>query len=268
MNKKYLFFIILILSLSVMCKKSNGKEKTNKINNIKKKKRVGAFFVQDIVKKPFESYKIESKKAKEIIDKYFNSNNYKVIWNCKLGKNKMKIYFAVEEEPKLYKGIKRGIIVREDGVVKAYFEPDKGVYTPERKIIDFNRIGFNKNEVGYFILTTNGNTVKYYADTNKGGADFTVLLADKKYNAITNPTAIKAPSAWFFYIGVLKEKSEDIPILFNYETEHDTEEKSYKRMRKRLKQYRESMKKNIKVKTAALKTEFKRLKKAGLVEEG
>lgn len=270
-KKAFFFFIIFILG---NCSGKNEEKKYDlrmrrgygfeEKDTNKKIIRVSRRFVKEVIKKRFDYFKIESKKTRKVIDKYFGNKNYKVIWNYRIGDNNKRVYFAIEECLKLYNGFRKGIIVQDDGEVKVYFDPDKGIYGPNKNIVDFKRIGFKKGEVGYFIMSSSGKYIKKYAEDSKVRPGIYVYITDKNFNAMLNPIDKLTPSAWFAMISLKKGGI----ILFNFAEEFGEINKFYKDLKKEYQNYKEQKENGITVKSAALKTEYERLKKAGMVDEG
>lgn len=255
--KKICIILMIFSPFFVLCG-SKKKEKKKK-EYVYKRPMVRSDFVKYVVNKPFISINVEEQKAKSVLNKYFGHNKYKVIWNEKLGyKNKI-VYFAVEEySPKtMYKTITKAIAVREDGKIMAYFEPEKGIYTPTKKIIDFKRIGFKRGEVKYFVLRINKSKI------------IGICLLDKNFNNIGGYYTRNTPASNPFTVIVTNGETREGKKIFeyiNFDTGLEKEEEFYKEMNRILNIYRKKMRQGIKIKSAAVKVEFERLKKANLVK--
>ena len=93
--------------------------------------------------KEFENNKVDESKAKESIDSFFANEKYIVISKhnyeyC----NNMKIYVVIKECPEIRRGATKGIFVDDKGNQLLYFDMKRGVYTPEKTILDLAELGF------------------------------------------------------------------------------------------------------------------------------
>lgn len=278
--KNLLFILIIFISLLGACngekKSNNKKEKQIKkiIRSEKKEKKmsykemreyltnkknysVHSDFVKYVVNQTFKSYEANSNKVKKVLNNYFGKVKYKVIMKEKLGYNKEIIYFAVEEySPEtMYNTVKKGIFVREDGKIKGYIDPNLGIYTLKEKVIDFKKIGFKNNEVKYFVIIFDTKSLI-----------ISLCLLDNYFNNITSSNTNEA-SLPSFRLYITKERNEDKSIISISDLHFITKEKFYKKRRRYLLKYRIKRKQKRTAKSAAIKKEFERLKKAGLVEE-
>jgi len=254
MKKKYIVLSILLLTINSIFSRGIDEDK------------VPADFVKNIVENKFKTYSLDSKNARIVIDKYFKTTKYKVIYRAKadFGKRDYKVYFAVEEyKPEIiYQAIKRGIMVREDGFVLAYFEPEKGVYSTQRKILDFKRIGFEKGEVECFVLYFNdeGNEKEIINQIQ-------VTLLDQEYHNIIREGAGCRSTLLYTILGNLSYNRERDEIFYDMAEDFELENKIYARYQKNYQSFRASKAKGNAVVSAAVKAEFERLKKIGMVKE-
>jgi hypothetical protein len=268
MRKRYIKILIcglLLLAFSGCSedqKESNPSQKTKK-NNIRK---IEKTFVEDVVKS-FNNYHIESEKAKNIIEDFFQRKNYKVIWNHKLGYNGMRIYFAVQEHPKVYSGIKRGIMVREDGAIEAVFDLNKGIYRPDKVLLSFKRLGL-EGIPECFVLMFKYEQLHFYESKEKRswGTTIFVPILDENLNNIANPQRPGASTSFFFSLGVAAEKSITERLTYNFDLDFFSEKQYYENERKYIGKYKKWKSKGVTVKFAGVKGYFEKLKKKGLVE--
>ncbi len=264
MLKKILFSLIIFM-IAIGCE---GKSKEKKVNK-NKKFIVYKNFVSEVVKRPFKYYEIDSERAKKAVEDYFGHKNYKVIWNHIMGLNNTRIYFAVEEldNEKYFNLIKKGIIVREDGEVKAMFDPNIGVHNKYKDTVftAFDDIGFKKDEVAYFSIGFS----KWV--NNKKNPELIdeilidVYLLDDDMNAIGRPKTDKFVS--FFTILVQKEiNAKDFSMISDHSTAFESINELYKVYKNMLVEYRKSKKEGTLLKSPAVKKAFEQYKKDGLVQ--
>ena len=91
----------------------------------------------------FEDHKVKESKAKESLDSFFGNEKYIVISDKKYkGYNNIKIYVAIKECHEVRRGASKGIFVDDKGNQLLFFNMKRGVYTPEKTILDLAKLGF------------------------------------------------------------------------------------------------------------------------------
>jgi hypothetical protein len=149
-NILVIIVIILISGFFFNCSRKQMTEKEKIISKIKTPEGVREDFFKDFMNLYLErwgNYEVEHSMAKKVLNEYFGDSKYRIIWKWDTDGDDKIDYLGVEEYPGIVKGIKRGILVSEDGEIKMYIDRDKGFYTPREKVFDFERIGFRKGEV-------------------------------------------------------------------------------------------------------------------------
>jgi len=96
----------------------------------------------------WEYFTVDSEVVKEKAKEFFGGREYKAIWKWDTDGDGKIEYLLIEPHPEIVKGIKSGILIGEDGEVKLIIDRDKGFYTPEYMVEDFERKGIKKGEVG------------------------------------------------------------------------------------------------------------------------
>ena len=102
-------------------------------------------------------YEVKSKKTLSVFKKYFKNIPYKVIWHWDIDGDGYKDSLAVEVFQKVNRGIKRGILVDENGKIKLFIDTVRGVYAPDYKkggfytIVDLSRLGI-QNEISCYSI--------------------------------------------------------------------------------------------------------------------
>ncbi len=168
--KKIIIILSLVLTVLISCK-NNNKNKNEKFWTKHEKKEL-----KDSIKAPrgvkndfyldylayfgpkWSFYKVKSKNALAQFKKYFKDTPYKVIWHWDIDGDGIKDSLAVEVFSKINRGIKRGILVDENGKVKLYIDTIRGVYAPGHKngsmnmIVDLKRMGVRPGELSCFAI--------------------------------------------------------------------------------------------------------------------
>ena len=91
----------------------------------------------------FENHKVDEVKAEESINSFFGNEKYIVISSNKYQKyNNIKIYVAIKECPEIRRGATKGIFVDDKGNKLLFFDMKRGVYTPDKTILDLAKLGF------------------------------------------------------------------------------------------------------------------------------
>jgi len=107
----------------------------------------------------FENHKVTESKAKESLDSFFGNEEYMVISNLKYESfSIIKIYIVIKEYPAIWHGATKGIFVDENGNQLLFFDMKRGVYTPEKTILDLTRTGFIGESPLCFVI---GNAINY-----------------------------------------------------------------------------------------------------------
>ena len=106
----------------------------------------------------FENHDVKEIKAKESLNSFFASEKYIVISNEKYkAHNNTKIYVAIKECPEVRRGATKGIFVDENGKQLLFFDMKRGVYTPEKTILDLSKLGFKDESPLCFVIGGNVN---------------------------------------------------------------------------------------------------------------
>lgn len=124
----------------------------------------------------WSNYQVTSKKTLAVLKKYFNETPYRVIWHWDVDGCGYNDYLAVEVHPEIRRGIKRGLLVDENGKVKMYIDTIKGVYAPDylrggvHKILELKKLGIKENElacyaIGYITPQKKGEGMTHYGIT-------------------------------------------------------------------------------------------------------
>ena len=102
----------------------------------------------------FENHKVKEAKAKESLDSFFGDEKYIVI-SKKFYKNynNIKIYVAIKECPEIRRGATKGIFVDEKGNQLLFFDMKRGVYTPDKTILDLAKLGFTDESPLCFVIS-------------------------------------------------------------------------------------------------------------------
>lgn len=261
-----LSFLILVVIISCSKKDNDKNRNVSKIG-------LSDDFVGNIVKQPFRTRSIKSDKAKKIIKDFFKNNNYKVIFDLPIGYKNKKIYFAVEEyrPDLLYNCIKKGIMVSEDGIIKAIFNTKIGIFNPKYKnnpILNLKKIGFYKDEIKYFILGFNFESLKKYSKCKSNKINTTgidIILLDKDFNTFFKPNNIKNMFNFHATLEVRKERVDGGMILFLGDLTVGSEKEYYKNLNYHLKGYRKLKAEGEAYKSPAVKKVFRKLVKEGRV---
>ncbi|URA10583.1 hypothetical protein [Thermospira aquatica] len=141
---KILMVMILLLEI-VSCSKERQKEA---------KSRDGSGEMAEIPGVPegyfekWEYFTVDSEIVKEKAKNFFGGGEYKAIWKWDTDGDDKIDYLLVELHPKIVKGIKKGLLIGEDGEIKMMIDLNKGFYTPTKMIEDFKRAGIREGEVG------------------------------------------------------------------------------------------------------------------------
>ena len=204
----------------------------------------------------WESFQVDHPLAEREFKKYFRGSPYRIIWKWDTDGDDKIDYLGVEEYPGIVKGIKRGILVSEDGEIKMYIDRDKGFYTPREKVFDFERIGFRKGEVEcirlLFIndeMKFNKNQLENYRKAAKEPSRFSIEIGifyfqslDKDLKVITHWDDKNASYIENMIWKLLWQGDWKIHyIIYN----PDTVEEAYKIIEENLSQYRENKSKGL-----------------------
>jgi len=132
--------------------------------------------------KNWNNYPVSSVPTKKIIERYFKTAPYLVVWNWDIDGDGKKEYLALEEYPGVHRGFKRGILVREEGTILLYIDREKGLYAPDDDVFNYQKIGLQTNEVECLRLGFSEN------QENKKIRVFEIMQLDKDLNVITGGT--------------------------------------------------------------------------------
>lgn len=197
---------ITIIIISIINLLNAGLSYCEEINNINLKAPEGVnqdvyrTFIQTYLEK-WGSYTVDSEAAKKAFKIYFGTNSFQVIWKWETEGDGKTNYLGVEEYPGIVKGIKRGLLVSEEGAVKMVIDRNNGFYDSDRKIFDFNSVGYYPNEVECIRLLFRKKDVEltkkqlnqYKKDNNSGQIGiFYFQLIDNNRKVIASDTNVQA----------------------------------------------------------------------------
>ncbi len=251
MKKIFLFLIVFIM---VSCdKKATG----YKGNDMYFKK-----FFNHVVENPFPNYDIDHENVRKTINNYFKNNNWKVVFKYNLGLNKEILYFVVEEveKDKYYNAIKKGIFIWENGEIHGYLDSQKGIYSNQSYIVDFEKLGLVK-KVKYFVIGSYEKFSKMRKNIKFGDYN-SLYISLIDYDDVN---IVESQNKYYFmdFIYVLEvskqiRKNEGFIYLIGDATSDSSE---YPKIED-IKAYKKDKAEGKTVKSAAVKSEFARLLKA------
>lgn len=95
---------------------------------------------------------VKGEKPLKLLKNFFKNTPYRTIWYWDIDGDGLKDYLCVEVYPKIRRGIKRGILVDEQGTVKLYIDTDKGVYTKDSVLLNLKKLGHMPGEVACYSI--------------------------------------------------------------------------------------------------------------------
>lgn len=201
----------------------------------------------------WENYQVDSQAVLKVFESYFGTSPYRVIWKWDTDGHGKISYLGVEECPGIYKGIKRGILVTEDGLIKMIIDRNKGFYNDSDKIYNFEKMGLRKDEIECIRLLFIRKDVELkQINVNNsmwvtGG--FVFQLIDKDFDLITHRKDINAPYL-FYSIGIYLQGLQEKDWKVSYEMFNPVAEPAtiYKEEKESIDKYRENKTKGIVVK--------------------
>ena len=247
--KEKVLIIIIVLVFAVSCKE-NQVDVTNK----------GYY---DQVISSYKNIKVNSETVKSKMKEYFGDNPYTVIWDYPIGYDNKRIYFAIEECPDVYHGLKKGIIMDENGTIEAKFERDKGIYSEKGYIVDFHQMGFKKDEISCIVAGFNDKEIEKTVEEMKKHESYYLFVdlyfLDKELNNIFSPKEFRPDVRSLAALSIGKGDKQN--FVFNTVLDLIPEKDFIERSRKFLEEYREGKRKGKVFKSPAGKQEFERVRK-------
>jgi hypothetical protein len=240
---------------------------------------VSTYLYEDFIKNylsNFQTFSINNFEIKSIIEKYIGKN-FQIIFKSdvpsKDGEKKIKFYLAIQPYTKIYRGIRKAIMIRSDKKIEFVIDPQIGIFNKVKMIIDFKKLGLN-DKIKCFSLGYNKDQLAENLPKSRI-SDLMLFFLDKNLNHITgvNPTHPNAPYGTLLseelIIRAYWNKWPSILILNSYTLppgSNLSEKDIYTMLKNDIQRYLTYKNKGKTVKPAVI-TELNRLKGLGYADE-